>query len=70
MIPRDPKKAALDILGPPPAEEGGGEVDELEMAAQGILDAVQAGDAKGLAAAFRDCFAVAESEPHTEGEHE
>ena len=51
----------------PEADEG----DEgLNTAARDLIDAVQAGDEAGVAAAFKAAFQILESAPHEEAEHE
>ena len=43
--------------------------DELEAVAHELVEAMQAGDAKGVAEALRGAFACMEAAPHVEGKH-
>lgn len=52
---------ATEIMGPDPG---------MEAAAQDLLSAIKADDAKAVAAALRNAFELADSEPHEEGSHE
>jgi len=61
----DPKKIAAEIVGKgemSPPEAG----DDLGVLAQDLIDAMKAGDAQGVADAFRACVMACESEPHVE----
>lgn len=57
----------VDIERRKPDEEP--EYDALESAAEDLCNAVAAKDYKGVAAALRAAFQLADSEPHEEGEH-
>lgn len=50
-----------------PDEES--EYDALESAAEDLCHAIEAKDYKGIAAALRAAFQLADEEPHVEGEH-
>lgn len=64
----DAKKiAGLIVSGEGPKEEA---VNEVELIAQDIIDAVAAKDAKILASALKAAFLAMESEPHEEYEEE
>lgn len=43
--------------------------DDLEVAAEDLLFAIEKKDAKAIAAALRAAFQLFDSEPHTEGPH-
>lgn len=45
------------------------DLDLLEQAAKEFLSAVSAKDAKALAAAFKACCDIVDSQPHVEGPH-
>jgi len=47
-----------------------GEMSELEIVMDELIQAVQSGDAKGAAQAFEAAFKVCELYPHEEVEHE
>ena len=47
----------------------GNEDSALESAAEDIIQAMTAKDAKSLAAAIRAAFEILDSEPHVEGPH-
>jgi hypothetical protein len=73
MIPFLKRKDEASISAPAdkiqrkPDEEP--EFDTLEAAGQDLIDAIHSKDAKAVAAALRAAFELADSEPHTEGEH-
>lgn len=69
----------LEGLGPMPSGAGAetaedvpapGADEGLELAAGDLAAAVQAGDAKGIASAFRTMFELLEMQPHAEAELE
>ena len=49
--------------------DDGSEYDPMESAAQDLKTSLESGDIKGIAAALRAAFDLADSEPHHEGEH-
>lgn len=49
--------------------DDGAEYDALESAADDLIAAIHSKDAKGVAAALRAAFELAESQPHEEGPH-
>lgn len=53
-------------------EEGEGKGDEqgLDAAAEDLISAVHGKDTAGVVEALRNAFAILDSEPHEEGEHE
>lgn len=56
--------------GPAPKEPVGSDGDEALLAcAEDLIDAVKAGDSKGVAHALKAAFDIADAMPHHEGEH-
>lgn len=66
----DKKKAMTAILGPAHEEDEGKEPDALHAISQEAINCIHAHDVMGLADCFRAAFALLDSEPHEEGEHE
>lgn len=64
----DTKRMAAAIVGDPPAAPESD--DGKEVAAQQLIDAVQAGDAAGVVVAMKAMFDLFEMEPHEEFEGE
>ena len=62
----DPKKIAAEIVGKGDGRPTPVAGDDLGVLAQDLIDAVKAGDAQGVADAFRACFMACEGEPHAE----
>jgi hypothetical protein len=55
------------------AEHGDGMVGHghaMEACAEDLIDAMKAGDAKGVASALMSAFHIADAMPHVEGVHE
>lgn len=53
---------ALGKLGKKPAEDGEGDTDGLTMAMEDLMSAIEAGDAKGAADAFRSACQICEGD--------
>lgn len=70
----DHKGLAMTIvkgMGPPADDEGDESYnkDGLHAAAQDLLDALNAKDVGGIAAALQNAFELCDKEPHEEGPH-
>lgn len=56
--------------GPEGEEEGEGDEQGLDAAAEDLISAVHGKDTAGVVEALRNAFSILDSEPHEEGEHE
>jgi len=74
----DEKAAVAIILGkikpkggaPAPEKHEGSDADEALLAcADDLIDAVKAGDSRGVAHALKAAFQIADAMPHHEGSH-
>lgn len=78
MLPfLDKKKIASIVMlrrkpgeGLEPVKEEGEPAPELMQAAEDLLSAIAMKNAKGVASALEAAFAICDSMPHVEGEHE